>query len=1014
MSEQDRQQWIRRVEGMRQSEGKPDWMTESNAAHAAAGGADDLSYKPEDFIYLRKYRADGKAGAQRVRDQPVTSMDQFGKDRQPLRKPRGYVNPLKKAIGDATRGHEDVQREFDQPFEPPQWQDLLPHPSRANLLNPAPPRTGAVREGGERDRGIDEREREAGRVSGGGDSESVEDFVQGGGAGFETLDDSFTESRGSLSEEEQSGLEESDRRTSEWTTEEEGIADLEQRGRDDIDTINREWGEEYRGEDEELPDAAERHLRRNETPAEYKTRLGISKRPGESDKEFRDRMAVRDRGDGTGLANRGLTSADTYVEGERRKRSGAKYQSRLESLLSYLGGDRSPNAQQGASEFVQNYPREYKRILAERRGESRGESDGGIPSQTPEERGNALYEAGEDMLLFIVSEWEKKLERPLSDREKEALAELHNEYFFFNVFTDSEGKTTRTRKSVEDLRYDATRLEDRLYPEGPSDKASNTFLDAIRESLMKRIKRAQDRENPDIAGQAYKDAERQHRRERKEADRDVDRRERFVNGMRRHMGNPKRLEGEIRRWNERNPHNPVSMDDFDPPDGSTIRPGDIVEVTNYSQTDSQAPVGAVVNGPNGLQRYVQRGTGVSRQKVVQDSVTGAFFPDPDVYGTQSAFDAGVSRQDRVNLRASVLQSGNAVMANEQRRLDHARNAAASSIPEIREAGMKEVAKMESDLHWRHVTEQAQLGGLPSRTSPEVATSRGSRTSRKQDIPSRYDVEKLARDLQADAQGDRRHPDYGKSSEYFEGIAEDQIRSDYDARNTPLEGLGGEEMTETSSIEWDQDRRNNYPSAQPQQGAPQGAPQGAAPQGAAPQGAGPQGAGPQGAGPQGAGPFNSMEYGADMERRLGGDIDEFARDSLSKLRPDDQATFEGIPQRLREGIDRLENADFASMSNLDAAYFLRDELEDAYAVTGGSAGSKLGDLTEEAHWLGLIKFTEKLASGTSPITLRGNGADNLVEKIKQAKKDFEYQIRISEVKAGAMPGKPGAAAFMKGV
>jgi hypothetical protein len=79
------------------------------------------------------------------------------------------------------------------------------------------------------------------------------------------------------------------------------------------------------------------------------------------------------------------------------------------------------------------------------------------------------------------------------------------------------------------------------------------------------------------------------------------------------------------------------------------------------------------------------------------------------------------------MRQAIMQSGNSVMAQEQRRLEAAREAASSSIPEIREQGLKEVNDLERELHYRYATESASLtspGGAGPREDIDIPASGG--------------------------------------------------------------------------------------------------------------------------------------------------------------------------------------------------------------------------------------------------------------------------------------------------
>ena len=192
---------------------------------------------------------------------------------------------------------------------------------------------------------------------------------------------------------------------------------------------------------------------------------------------------------------------------------------------------------------------------------------------------------------------------------------------------------------------------------------------------------------------------------------------------RRHGGNPAMLRRAINNWNSRNPNNRLRMEDFGASSAGQdvrTRPGDVVEVDDIRSVNPRnVAAGSILMDSTGPYRMARRPDGSVRgQAVMQDSNSGFYFPDPDRFTNQYQFDEVMSRQDRVNLRQAIMQSGNSVMAAEQRRLEDAREAAANSIPEIRDAGLKEVNELERALHYRYINEAAALkapgpgGGRP--------------------------------------------------------------------------------------------------------------------------------------------------------------------------------------------------------------------------------------------------------------------------------------------------------------
>lgn len=185
--------------------------------------------------------------------------------------------------------------------------------------------------------------------------------------------------------------------------------------------------------------------------------------------------------------------------------------------------------------------------------------------------------------------------------------------------------------------------------------------------------------------------------------------------LRRHSGDPRKLRRALDNFNRNNPKNPMRPEDLGlsgATDPSTARPGEVIRVGSGKNVDPQrVAAGAILDTDGGMRRVDQVGDKKLEIPVQRDAGTGFFFPDPDRYESQEAFDGKIRRQDRVNLRQAVMKSNDPVLANAQRRLDSAREAASSSIPEIRDAGLKQVAEQERELHWRYISEKASLGGV---------------------------------------------------------------------------------------------------------------------------------------------------------------------------------------------------------------------------------------------------------------------------------------------------------------
>ena len=414
-----------------------------------------------------------------------------------------------------------------------------------------------------------------------------------------------------------------------------------------------------------IADGAQSSLDRNATQQDMNRISGLQQGSAESDQDY--------------LMRQGTTPGSRLgqaVSEEQKFRADADYGSRRQGLIAYLQGQRSPDIQRRASEFVDRYYREYQQILAQMRGEGAEQAE------------------------------------PIPFDEQ----------------------------AMRDIEQDPT------------------------------IARPRSGEPREMS------LERQNRRAQKLAENKTDARGRFITGMSRRYGdNPKALEGAIRRWNERNPDNPVMLEDFDTLE--TARPGDVVNVKNMNQLrNSNVAPNVIINGPRGLRRTTMNEEGkLTTVAVLQDSATGEYYPDPDAFDTNKSFDKALTRQDRVNLRSAVLNSGNSMLTQEQRRLDFARSEAIKSIPEIREAALSQVAEMESELHYRYANSFAKLQGIPSYAGEsrqqfidQPVQSRG----REQQAPTMADVPAIMDELRQKGAVDNLNK---AERERYQGMSEEELR-----------------------------------------------------------------------------------------------------------------------------------------------------------------------------------------------------------------------------------------------
>lgn len=432
---------------------------------------------------------------------------------------------------------------------------------------------------------------------------------------------------------------------------------------------------------QEVEPAVAAHIARNQTQADVSRNESLSRRPGESSRDYMLRMAVDPDAKLNATAREEKTFRQTQHFAEREKA--------IRQVLDYgYGGNRriDPTMQKLASEFVREYPNEYKAMMAARRGETPL-----APAQSPEEREAALAEA---------------------------------------------------RKVMEQIESSGAAA-------GPSGRSiSQNRLDRLKStnpSMHKRLLDAADGDEEKAAA-LHLNQLRSERRLKQSERSDQQRASRAQAILRRHGGDENRLEQALANYNRNNPDAPMLREELNLPKQGVsdvvARPGDVVEADSLSSLNPRKIAnGAVISTPNGA--FVSRQFPDGKKRgvpVMQDSATGMFFVDPnatnkdgsEAYPDMESYNSALTRQDRVKFRKALLNSGNSVFANEQRRLDAAREAASSSIPEIRKAGMEEVANLEAELHYRYVTEQADMTGLSTgqrmiEDLPE-AGSRG-RTSR---------------------------------------------------------------------------------------------------------------------------------------------------------------------------------------------------------------------------------------------------------------------------------------------
>lgn len=511
------------------------------------------------------------------------------------------------------------------------------------------------------------------------------------------------------------------------------------------DLSDRATGTTNYGQDVEGP--VSDYLARNASQDDIARQQSLARGEGESAKAHLDRLAM----DPNAALNR-------VAMEERTFRQTKHYAEREGAIREYLARGaqnvRDPNLQRLASEFVASYPREYERLKAEMRGGGGGQETAPFDPELLAQIQSGEFESERDKasrIAFakswvdnsVVPRLEAKAGRKLTDQEVATLVQFHesrNKSGFPVLAADlMEGSPVAEYMQGEIDRGSATgeagatsagrtvtqQMKNRF--DGLDKSKRQLYLDAAGgdESKAAMLHDQQLRKDRGI------DAESGRARQDEVA------RSRAIEAISgRHGNDPSMVRRAIENWNSRNPNNPLRPDDFGmPPAGQnvTARPGEVVEVDDIRSINPRnVSPGSILVDASGAARMARRPDGgVYGQPVLQDRNSGFYFPDPDKYSAPEQFNAAMSRQDRVNMRQAIVNSGNSVLASEQRRLDAARQAAASSIPEIREAGVKEVDELERELHWRYISESASLAGPAAtggRQEYEISAPPGARTA----------------------------------------------------------------------------------------------------------------------------------------------------------------------------------------------------------------------------------------------------------------------------------------------
>ena len=440
-----------------------------------------------------------------------------------------------------------------------------------------------------------------------------------------------------------------------------------------VEMINEDQSRRASGQTnygQSIDPAVQRSMDLNRTQRDTEIAGSLSRRDGESAVTHMDRLALDPNAD----LNRAYMEEKTFRATERYSPREKAYREYL--AMGAVAGSQNPSLQRMASEFAMEFPGEAKRIRGELRGEAPRET---IPFD------------------------QERLDR---------------------IEADSAARPERKGSEQGMGRFDNL----------PEDE-QRKYLEAAGMYVL-----ADDPDDPSLRRAA---AELHHKQLRRE--RGLDRESRQLrrsevsrsNAIRaitgRHGNDPSSIRRAITNYNSRNPNNPLVPEDFglnSAGENVTARPGEVVEVNDVRSVNPRnVASGSILTDASGSNRVARRKDGSTYgQPVLQDQRSGFHFPDPDRYGDQSQFDGAMSRQDRVNMRQAIMQSGNSPMAAEQRRLSVAREAANSSIPEIREAGIKEVNDLERSLHYRYATEAANLMG-PAATGGREEVELGRATNK---------------------------------------------------------------------------------------------------------------------------------------------------------------------------------------------------------------------------------------------------------------------------------------------
>lgn len=498
------------------------------------------------------------------------------------------------------------------------------------------------------------------------------------------------------------------------------------------------------------------YLARNASQADIARQQSLARGQGESAQAHLDRLAM----DPNAALNRVAMEEQTFRQTQH-------YAEREKAIREYLARGaqnvRDPNLQRLASEFVMSYPREYAQIRAEMRGGA------AAPAQTPEERRAALAGASNVMSGIVEQDMKRMLGRDLNMEEKSFVSALQNadinnvppenieqlkqrlvDYGGLEVREDGSvrgvgGKGQfaaslytrlgRIRDAGVGRQYGGLSSQDVNRARSAAERdpeGFQKFYDQADAAAAQGDTRSRDIIAADLYNQQLRRERGLDPESRSLRQQDVARSRAISTIASRHGGDPAMIDRAIKNWNSRNPDNPLLREDFGiAPAGQdvTARPGEVVEVGDIRSINPRnVSPGAILVDASGAARMARRPDGsVYGQPVLQDRNSGFHFPDPDKYSTPDLFNGAMSRQDRVNMRQAIMQSGNSMLAAEQRRLEAARRAAASGIPEIREAGLKEVNDLERELHWQYISEAASLAGpapTGGRQEYEIAAAPG--------------------------------------------------------------------------------------------------------------------------------------------------------------------------------------------------------------------------------------------------------------------------------------------------